>query len=240
MVLYVRDRKGAEAAAVATRGEVEAKFIWTAALADVLAGYRTSGAHDFDAYMPAVATFFTNLAASYAHGLPPIPFQGTIDGAADDEPVLASSPDPAVMRYVRRIRDQLFKTSKLVVGDDHTLRDQPHKNVIAYGTPADNPVIASTAAAGHWTVGNDEIVLGAKRFTGPGLVLIACWPRSDDPTAGVLVHTSATDFNVVNINSLQVGRTDWVVARKKPDGTFEILETGNFPRAADGSWQLPR
>jgi len=70
------------------------------------------------------------------------------------------------------------------------------------------------------------------------LLLIATWPRGDDPTHGVVVYTAADDADVTDANAMRAGPTDWVVGQKTTTG-FKILETGDFRHAADGSWGLP-
>jgi hypothetical protein len=65
------------------------------------------------------------------------------------------------------------------------------------------------------------------------------WPRMDDPTRGILVYTAGDDANLVGINGVMHGQTDWVVARKGADGTFKAIEAGTF-RGPDGAWVLPK
>ncbi len=239
VVLYVRDRKGAQAAADATFAEVARSFVWTGELADVFAAYRKSGAASFDAYMPHVAAFFDELAKRYAHGLPAIPFRGTIDGVVGDKVIVTTSSDAAVTGYAKRMHGQFFASAPFVTGSEHVLAEHPGIGVMAYGTPETNPVIAAVALRAHWVLGEHEIRLGGKAFTGEGLVLIACWPRPDDPIHGIVVYAGARSSDVVDINSVMAGGTDWVVARKRPDGTFEMLARGNFGHAPDGSWLPP-
>ena len=240
VVLYVRDRKGAQAAANATFDEVARSFVWTSELADVFAAYRTSGAHGFEAYMPTIVTFFDGLAKRYAKGLPPIPFRGTIDGVNTGAFAVVTSSDPAVTSYVKAVHDRFFKTAPFIVASPHTLADNPQQGVIAYGTVATNPLIADVASRAQWSITDDEIRLGTKTFSGAGLVLIACWPRPDDPIHGIAVYTGARSSDLVNINSVFAGGTDWVVARKQPDGKFAKLAQGNFAHAPDGGWLPPR
>ncbi len=240
VVLYVRDRKGAQAAADATFAEVARSFIWTGELADVFAAYRKSGAQSFDAYMPRVAAFFDELAKRYAHGLPATPFRGTIDGVGAGKLVVTTSSDPAVTSYAKRVHDRFFAAAPFAVASDHVLADHPDVGVMAYGTPQTNPVIAAVASRAQWVIDDREIRLGGKTFTGEGLVLIACWPRQDDPIHGIVVYAGARSSDIVDINRVMAGGTDWVVARKHPDGAFEMLARGNFGHAPDGSWLPPQ
>lgn len=61
-VLYLRQRKGPEVAKRAADGEVGRGFLWTPALADLLAEYGSSRAKyaDLEAFMPRVVQFFAD------------------------------------------------------------------------------------------------------------------------------------------------------------------------------------
>ena len=231
-VLYVRDRKSAAAAATATRGEVRRSFLWTAELADSFARFRKERTRypTFDAYMPEVVAFFTQLAKQYEHGLPPQPFLGEIDSVFADNPIFVTpaSGDPAVIAYANKIHDRFFKTQPMVASSAQVIADHPHVAMVAYGTPATNAVVADVLARSHITITDDAIDLNGKKFTGPGLVLISSAARGDDPMHGITIYTAAHDADIVGINGVRAGGTDWVVGRKLADGEFETVELGNF------------
>jgi hypothetical protein len=136
------------------------------------------------------------------------------------------------------IHTQLKKTGAIVTGSATTMREHRGKDFVAYGTPADNPVIEVVARTARWKISKDSIVLGDKTFTGPGLVLVACWYVRDDPSRGVAVYTAPDAASLVGINSLRHGSNDWLVARKQ-GAAFAILGTGDFPRGNDDMWMLP-
>ena len=244
-VLYVRDRKGPDAAAQATRDELRRSFVWTRELADLLARYRTDRAHyqDLDAYMPVVAGFYAELAQRYAqHGLPALPFLGPSDDVFAGGDVVFAAPatsDAALAKYAAAIHARFFAKAPVVPATATLLAEHPHAGIVAYGSAGSSPVIAELIARAGWKLGDDELALGTRRFTGPGLVLIACWPRPDDPQHGILVYAGARDADLAGINSVTAGGTDWVVARRRPDGTFDRLAGGDFTVGADGTWHLP-
>ena len=231
--LYVRDRKGASAATTTTREQVRLGFVWTAELTDLLAGYERGRHGDLAAFMPELEAWLGALAARYAaHGIPQPGFLGPIDAAIQpDATFVVPAADGPLARYVRAVHDRLFAGAPLA-------SELPaHGHAIAYGTPA-SPPIAATAARAGWRISSDGIELGSQRFSGSGLVLVACWPRDGDPQHGVVVYAAGDEADLVGINSVRHGSTDWLVARRTGNG-FEPIASGNFPRAADGSWQLP-
>jgi uncharacterized protein DUF4932 len=238
--LYIRDRKGDQAAADATRGEVRRGFVWTAELADVLAKHHATKSRDLDAAVPKLVELFGALAKRYEHGLPPMAFLGPIDAVFRTPFAIVHAPDPAVTAYATAVREKLFKGNvALASATPQVFDDHPHVGLVAYGTAASNPVVANVIERSGIAITDDAIAVGRRRFTGPGLVLLACWPRTDDPSKGIVIYTAARDALVPGINGVHAGGTDWVVARRRADGGYDTLAQGDFPHAADGAWTLP-
>jgi hypothetical protein len=230
-VLYVRDRKGADAAAEATRAEVRSSFVWTRELADHFAKHKTD--------IPELAKFLNDLAKQYKDkGLPQLPFLGPVnDVVTHDVVVVAPKEDTVLTKYVVAVHDKFFANAPLVTADDHVLAAHTGVGVVAYGSPKSNPVIAEVAKRASWTIEDNALAIGPRRWGGEGLVLIACWPRADDPKHGIAVYTGARDADLADINSVEHGSRDWLVARRDEHGKFAILDSGDFHVASDGSWK---
>jgi hypothetical protein len=242
VVNYMREKHGDAAGARQARGEHRQYFLWINELAEVmrqLAKERAANAsYDLEAHMPKIVAFFDQLAKSYANGLPPMPFRGPLDAVHQRDPVWVLPANAQVAGYARMIHTQLKKTSPLVPATATTLREQKGNDLVVYGTPTDNPVIEAVARTARWKIGKDSIVLGDKTFTGPGLVLIACWYVRESPSHGVAVYAAPDAASLVGINNVRHGPNDWLVARKQ-GGAFVILGAGDFPRGLDDMWMLP-
>jgi len=239
-VLYLRDKKGDEVGARAARAELRLSFVWTNELVEVFRKYQRDRAKhgSFEAFMPTVIAFFDELVVQYKDGLPKSPFLGPVNAALID-PVMVAPAGGELSTYVGQIRDKLFAAAPLVAATALTYTEHPNKNLVAYGTPATNPIIANVLEHARITITADAITLGKKQFTGPGLVLVMCRYRQDDPTRGVAIYAAGRDRDLVGINhNLRHGNRDWLVARRTAKG-FEILDSGDFPRAVDGAWLLP-
>jgi hypothetical protein len=91
--------------------------------------------------------------------------------------------------------------------------------------------LAALLSQGGWTVDASGITVAGKRFDGAGLVLIACRPNPRDPNLGVLLYTAARDDDLVEVNSVFHGPTDWVVARRE-GGRFTTVGQGELPPSA--------
>ncbi|MEO8840605.1 MAG: DUF4932 domain-containing protein [Kofleriaceae bacterium] len=230
--LYVRRHRGDRAAADAIRGEVRRGFVWTAELEATIGKQH---AHDLEALMPVIAKFFIATAATYEHGLPPLAFLGPVDAVYQHPIAIVTS--PAIHDYAVAINDKLF-AGKWPVTSTGSFEQFPHVGVVAYGSAATNPIVDAIVKRAGWSVAGDGITLGTKHWSGEHLLLIATWPRTDDPTRGVVVYTAADDADVNDANALRAGPTDWVVGQKTATG-FTVLARGDFPHAADGAWLLP-
>ena len=102
------------------------------------------------------------------------------------------------------------------------------------GTPAD-PEIAALLARTRWVVTDREIALGGRRWQGADLVLVACFPRADDPTRGLVAQIAARPTVHVDAPT----DTDWVVVRVRADGGVDLVARGDFAHADGGVWRLP-
>lgn len=238
VVNYMREKHGDAAGARAARAEQRLSFLWINELAEVMRQLAIGGTHDLERHMPKIVEFFDQLAKSYENGLPLMPFRGPVDAVHQRDPVWVVPATGPVGGYARMVHAQLKKTSVVVTASQATLLERKGHDLVAYGTPADNPVIDFVARSARWKIGKDSIVLGDKSFTGPGLVLIACWYLRDDPSRGVAVYTASDAASIVGINSVRHGPNDWLVARKQ-GAAFAILGAGDFPRGLDDMWMLP-
>ncbi|MEO8699661.1 MAG: DUF4932 domain-containing protein [Kofleriaceae bacterium] len=236
-VLFMLERRGSEIGARAARSELRSGFVWTNELVDALR--KRDRTKPLAAAMPKIVAFFDALAAQYAKtGLPAVPFLGPVDAVFVDPTFVAPPGSGPLATYAQRIHDQLFPKMPLAVTSDHVLGELPGRNLVTYGSPATNPLVVNMLAHAQIQVAKDLVVVGTKRFTGPGLVLVFARFRHDDPAHGVAVYAAAADADLVGVNGLSHGQHDWLVGRKTGAG-YELLETGDFPRAADGAWMLP-
>ena len=238
VVNYMREKHGDAAGARQARQEQRSSFLWINELAEVMRQFAKGQTRDLEGYMPKIVEFFDQLAKTYEDGLPAMPFRGPVDAVHQRDPVWVVPANAQVAGYARMIHTQLKLTGAVVAASKTTLREQRGHDLVAYGTPADNPVIDFVARSARWKIEKDSIVLGDRTFTGPGLVLIACWYQRDDPAHGVAVYTAFEAASLIGVNSVRHGPNDWLVARKQ-GAAFAILGSGDFPRGLDDMWMLP-
>ncbi|MEJ7599166.1 MAG: hypothetical protein WKG01_14755 [Kofleriaceae bacterium] len=79
-----------------------------------------------------------------------------------------------------------------------------------------------------WQISGTGIELGARKFLGADLALIAARPRPDDPTRGIVIYTAASDQALLGIFGVRHGFHDWQVVRRTPAGWVTIA-AGDLP-----------
>jgi uncharacterized protein DUF4932 len=225
-ILYVGDRRGAAAAAQATRDEQGRSFLWMPELVTALDRVRKIHAGKLPAEDMAAAArgVLADFLDKNPNGPPKLPFAGPIGAVLPQGPTVVTASTPALRAFVVKMAAGL----KWKPPVDAAAAGLPAGPLIVYGSAASIPALAPLFARFGWSIGAKGVSIGGKRFDGPHLAVIACHGRPDDPTAGILFYTAAADEDVVGINYVTHGPTDWVVARRKPDGSFETLGSGDF------------
>jgi hypothetical protein len=230
VVTFMRDRKGDRAAAAQARNEMRSSFLWINELVEVFRKYPRGS--DADAYMPNVVAFFDGLVKQYNGKPPPMPFMGPFDAIYRNDRALVLPKSGAVADYAKGLP---FLKGVPIVDEASSIEATKGKGVVAYGTPENNAAVAQAAAWALWKITPDGIELGAKKFAGKDLVLIATWFRRDDTTRGIAVYASANEANLVGINhGLRHGPNDWLVAKKTAAG-YEVIEAGDW-LFENGAW----
>jgi len=234
--LYLKDTKGPDRAAAFVRDEAYRSFFWVRDLSVLLEQYRqTSGMHpDLEILFPRIASFFEGVVRDYrAHGLPRLPFRGPINNVMSDDDIVlvgpkAGSNTQALGRYIIDFQKAAFPSAPIREATASLWAGLTGRGVILYGSPTSNLLVDDILKRNGWRVSSEEIFVADKHFLGPDLILIACQPNPGDGYRGVLLYTSARDEDLVGVNSVFHGPTDWVVAKRMMDGKFETIAKGNF------------
>ena len=227
-VLYMGVKKGQEAGRIALKQELRNGFVWTDELAMVLHKRDPKQAPTVAEHMPAIIALFDQLAARYATtGLRKLPFLGPGFAVLLSDSVWVAPSDPELAKHVTAVQQKFYSARKLVTGDATTIETTKSVGLVAWGTAASNPVVASVIAKAGWKITADGIELGAKKFTGPGLALIATRARPDNPVRGILIYTAAKDADLLGVFGVRHGFHDWQVVRRVGNG-FETVASGDF------------
>ncbi len=232
VILFIRDHDGEAAAQKETYQQMDNGFYWMPELVDLLAEKHAGG---LDAAMPAIETMLEAWAAAHPKGPPAIPFAGPINAAFSrikrgmKATLVVPHGQPALAKFAGAVRAKLMPEVAQVEATAATWKQLGGQAVIAYGSPATNPVVAHILADSGWKVGADGVTVAGKQLAGQHLVLIAARARTGDPTLPMMVYAAADDADLIGVNGgVFHGPTDWVVARRLAPGKYQVVAQGDF------------
>jgi hypothetical protein len=172
-------------------------------------------------------------------------FDGPINGVFENNPsivfIVPTSEEDAgdqqrVFTYVRGIetmvRERGISSDTEVITDAEALnRDLGSNSILVYGTVRGNLWLAKHIAEIPVSIEPNRVI-SDRGYEGTDLRFITAWPNPDNPSRGVLIYTAQRAQDVVGINNVTHGLTDWVVAQDRVH-----LGTGSYVKS-EGKWAL--
>jgi len=172
--------------------------------------------------------------------VPLTPFTGTINNVSvDNKSVILIVPtnesDKAVEKkihaYVKKVQGLFFKDSPILTDKEALNRDLSGNALFVYGTPKGNLWISQILPKLPVRIESERIVAEAI-YQGDRLRFITAWPNPQNPKRGVVIYTAQKAEDVIGINSVFHGPTDYVVAK----GT-ESLKAADYKKQ-NGQWSF--
>jgi hypothetical protein len=191
--------------------------------------YRT-----FADFSPELAGVFKELSEKkLGSELYSVPFTGTINAVLlDKQSVILIVPtnessktlQDRIHAYVTAVRDKFFKDSPILTDQEALKKDLSSKSLVVYGTPAGNLWLAKHITEMPVRIRPDQIV-AESAYSGTNLRFISAWPNPQNPQKGVVIYTAQQAEDVIDINSVFHGPTDYVVAKGR-----QILKSADYNR----------
>ena len=140
--------------------------------------------------------------------------------------------EQAIRNYVGKVRDR-FAAGASVLTDEEALNKNLSANrIIAYGTFKGNSWVATNLAAHPVIMEQNRIVAGMD-FDGTHLRFITAWPNPQNPQNALVVYSAQKAQDVVEINSVGHGPTDYVLAEG-----VNVLKAGDYEKR-QRQWVFP-
>jgi len=136
-----------------------------------------------------------------------------------------------IHQYAGIIRDRFFAGRPVITDQEALQRDLSANSLVVYGSPTGNLWLAKLLPQLPVRIDPDRIVAEAE-YRGTNLRFITAWPNPQNPEKGVVIYTAQRAEDVVDINAVFHGPTDYVIAR----GT-EVLNAAHYTKA-DGRWNF--
>ncbi len=173
-------------------------------------------------------------------------FAGPINGVFENKPSIVlivptgeenAGDQQHVSTYVRgietMIRERGICSDTAVITDAEALnKDLGSNSVLVYGTVRGNLWLAKHINEIPVTIEPNRII-SDRGYEGTNLRFITAWPNPDNPSRGVLIYTAQRAEDVVGINNVTHGPTDYVVAQD-----LVRLGTGSYIKSK-GKWAIP-
>jgi len=158
-------------------------------------------------------------AAAAAQSLVPA---GSINGAVGGKPAAVVTHDePAVMQYAQAIRDRFFAKAA-IYGEKDLPAALPGTSIVVYATPS-HPWFEAHRKALPFTFGDAVVTIDGREFRGRRLRVITAMRNPDDAAHRVALYAATATRDLVGINNLFHGPTEWLVA----DGET-VLASGSY------------
>ena len=197
---------------------------------------------EFKVFYPQIIAMFKKLSESGPGAdYYKIKFTGTINAALMMDPasyviVVPGGEKDAdaqkkIVKCAENVKKAFMKKAKILKDADALKLDASKYSFVAYGTPEGNSFIKKHMEAIPVKFGSNEIELKEKH-SGKNLRFITCWPNPANTEKAVVIYTALNAADVVNINNIFHGPTDYVAA----DGE-NILKSSNYKKAG-GEWKL--
>jgi len=160
-----------------------------------------------------------------------VPFAGTINAVVSDKksvvlivPTNESSKtiQDRIHAYVKGIRDRFFGDSPILTDKEALKKNLSNNSIIVYGTPAGNLWLAKHIANLPVRITSDQI-MAETLYPGGHLRFISAWPNPQNPRKAMVIYTAQQAEDVIDINSVFHGPTDYVIAKGR-----EILKSTDY------------
>ena len=164
-------------------------------------------------------------------------FTGPINAVVADKKYVIIIPthesDKAVQdkihTYAKGIHDRFFKNAPILTDEEALNQDLSTNALFVYGTIMGNLWLAQYLAELPVHIKSDRIVADTV-YLGTHLRFITAWPNPQNPQKGVVIYTAQQAEDIIDINRVFHGPTDYVVAKG-----IEVLRAANYKKQ-NGRW----
>ncbi len=124
--------------------------------------------------------------------------------------------------FVKAIRDKFFKDSTILTDQEALKKNLSGNTIVVYGTPTGNLWLAKYFSQLPVRVSPDRIIAEGI-YIGRSLRFISAWPNPQNPRKGMVIYTAQQAEDVIEINAVFHGPTDYVVAKGR-----EVLKAADY------------
>ncbi len=162
-----------------------------------------------------------------------MPFEGTINSVLNSgHPFKLIIPtnesdkgiQNKIKEYVDKVQKRFYKNGTVIKDQEALMMDLSHYSLVIYGTPTGNLWIKKYMEQIPVKIETDKIIADSV-YLGNDLRYITAWPNPQNHKVGVIIYTAQRAEDIVEINSVFHGPTDFVVAQGK-----NVIKSANYKR----------
>ncbi len=132
-----------------------------------------------------------------------------------------------IHEYIKEVRDESDKKVPILTDEEALKQDLAQKIPVIYGTWKGNLFLA-THLSNHPVVIESNFITADEVYKGAQLRFITAWPNPRNQEKGMVIYTAQRAEDIVGINSLFHGETDYVIG----SGT-DVLRKANYKKQND-------
>ncbi len=176
---------------------------------------------DFESYYPELIKVFEGFYEGTLQRSEVV-FIGPINNAtmAADEEIVVITPtnetnkalEKEISDYARDIKVRFFNKGKIVTDAEALEMDLQHNTIIVYGTIEGNLWLSKHKENLPFKIEANAIEAD-KLYENTNMVFISALPNPDNPSNGMVIYTAQGAEDIVGINSVFHGPTDYVIAK---------------------------
>jgi hypothetical protein len=236
---------GEDAGDKSLQNERQRSFFYVPALCDSLKYYENNREKykTFAQFYPELIKVFEDLSKQdLGKDFYFLPYKGTINAVAQDKKssiliIPTNEGDLEVQKkihdFVRQYQQRFYPKSPVITDSEAIKRDLSENSLIIFGTMNGNLWLKENATKFPFKVEKNRIVADTI-YEGTDLRLISAWPNLQNSKRGILIYTAQQAKDIVKINSVFHGPTDYVIARNT-----NILKAANYNKK-DGVWTISK
>jgi Domain of unknown function (DUF4932) len=192
-------------------------------------------------FYPELITAFKSLAESDLDDeFFTVPFIGSINSVVGDKksvilitPTHESDPEmqTSIHGFIEQIRNRFYPDAEILADDEALERDLSSYSIVVYGTPQGNSWLAENIRQLPVKI-RDNSIVADKVYDGTDLKFITAWPNPFNPKKGMVVYTAQRAADIVGINNIFHGPTDYVIGQG-----HEVLNSADYNKD-DDRWRF--
>ncbi|MFC2121056.1 DUF4932 domain-containing protein, partial [Bacteroidota bacterium] len=162
----------------------------------------------------------------------------TINDASGKTPVIivptAESDKDAqnkIQEFVQGFKNSFYKKGELITDAEALNRDLSDANIIVFGTVEGNLWLKKHINKLPVIFGKNSITTD-KEYKGENLRFISAWMNPENPKNNIRIYTAIHAIDIVNINGVFHGPTNYVIADK-----YEVLKSGYYSKE-NNKWKF--